>query len=798
MKLPISWLKDYVEIDLTAEEIAEKLLFCGFEVEEIIYKGKNIENVVAGKILSIEKHPDADKLIVCSIDVGKEKPLQIVTGANNIKVGDNVPVALNKSLLPNGMKIKEGKLRGVLSQGMLCSGEELCIDETDYEGASVNGILIIKEDIKAGSDIKEVLGLDEYILDVSITANRPDCQSIYGLSREVAALLNKPLKPLNLNYKEENNDNIKNYIDVEVNSPKLCPRYMAKCVKDIKIMLSPKWLQKRLRLCGIRPINAIVDITNYILLETGQPMHAFDKRFLKGDKIIVRNAKDNEKIITLDEKENILSNEMLVICDREKPVAVAGVMGGENSGIKKDTETVIFESAKFTRDSIRKTSRKLSLFSDSSFRFEKGIDFNSCELSLNRALALIDEIGCGKVVSGVIDIKSEKPFEKIITTTKTKIENVLGIEIEKDIMLKILNGLEIKSSFNGDNLICEIPPHREDIESYPDLAEEIIRFYGYDHLRADLLKNASITKGGKNENLKKLDRLKDVMIAQGFNEILTYSFINQNYFDKLKFEKDNILRKTIRLKNPLSEQMAVMRTTLAHSIIETIANNTKMKILEGRFFEIASVYLADKLPLEDLPKEKQKLCFACFGKDEDFYTLKGFVENIAYCFGVDINIERGNYAHMHSGRTATIFNNEKNIGYFGEIHPDVLENYDIKQKAYIAEIDLDIFNENICYYTGFKPVPKFPEVERDLAVVVKDNITCKQLTDTIQTSGGKLLKNIKLFDCYKGGQIEKGFMSMAFSLTFGDDSRTLTVEEVDKHISKILKTLQNDFEAKLR
>ena len=798
MKLPLSWLKDYVDTDITAEKLADKLLFCGFEVEEIIYKGKDIENVVAGVIISIVKHPNADKLIICSIDVGTENPLQIVTGANNIKVGDIVPVALHKSLLPNGMKIKEGKLRGVLSQGMLCSGEELCIDDTDYEGASVNGILIIKENVKAGTDIKKVLGLDEYILDVSITANRPDCQSVYGISREVAALLNKPLKPLNLAYKQDDNDNVQNYINTQVESPKLCPRYMAKCVKDIIIKPSPDWMQKRLRLCGIRPINSIVDITNYILLETGQPMHAFDKRFLKGDKIIVRNAKQSEKITTLNEKENILSEDMLVICDAEKPVAVAGIMGGENSGIKDDTNIVIFEAAKFARDSIRKTSRKLSLFSDSSSRFEKGIDANLCEISLDRAMALIYETDCGKIIKGVKDINAEEITQKTLTATKKQIDGVLGIDIDKDTMLKILNNLEIKSEFKGDILTCELPPFREDIEDYPDLAEEIIRFYGYDHLESNLLKNAAITKGGKNENHKNVDRLKDVMTAQGFNEILTYSFINQNSFDKLLLSSNNALRNTIKLKNPLSEQMAVMRTTLIDSMLESVAANTKKKILQGRFFELSNVYIAKSLPLSELPEEKQVLCISCFGNKEDFFSLKGFVENIANSFGVNIIVKRSSYEYMHPGRCADIVCEGTKIGYMGEIHPDVLENFNIKQKVYIAEIDYDIFKNHICFYKGFKAVPKFPEVDRDLALVVKEDITCGELTETIQNSGGRLLKDVKLFDYYKGGQIEKGFVSMAFSLTFGDDSKTLTIEEVDNAINKILKVLQKNYNAVLR
>lgn len=798
MKLPFSWLKDYVEIDMLPQELAEKLLFCGFEVEEIIYKGKDIQNVVAGKIISITQHPDADKLIICSVDVGKDAPIQIVTGANNIKQGDTIPVALDKSTLPGGIKIKEGKLRGILSQGMLCSGNELNIDDTDYEGASVDGILIIKEDVKSGTDIKNVLGLDEYILDVSITANRPDCQSIYGMAREVAALLNKNLKPLDLFYEENSSDNIENHIDIDVKAPKLCPRYMAKCVKDIKIMPAPHWMQKRLRLCGIKPINAIVDITNYILLETGQPMHAFDKRFLEGKKIIVRTAQKNESIITLNEKSNNLTEEMLVICDINKPVALAGIMGGQNSGIKENTSTVIFESAKFARDSIRKTSRKLALFSDSSSRFEKGIDSKSCELSLNRAMALIYKIGCGTITSGIKDIKDSELLIKTVTAQKSQIDGVLGIEVEKERMLDILNKLEIQSSFDGDTLTCIIPPHREDIEGYPDIAEEIIRFYGYEHLKSTIFKTASITKGGRNLSHNHADRLKDIMTAQGFNEILTYAFINPDCYDKLLIDKDSYLRKAAMLKNPLSEQISAMRTTLVHNMVNVISENTKKKINKGRLFEFSNIYLPEALPLTKLPQEKQVLCFAVFGENEDFYTLKGYAENLCQYFGLDIKIQRASYEFMHTGRCAELVLNDKVIGFLGELHPDVLENYEIKQRVYICGIDYDLIKENINYYNGFNAIPKYPDVERDLAIVVKEDITCAELTQSIQKSGGKLLKEVHLFDTYKGGQIEKGFISMAFSMTFYDENKTLTVEEVDKIINKIISNLKTKHNAELR
>lgn len=797
MKLPLSWLKDYVDIDISAQELAKKLLNCGFEVEEIICKGEGIENVVVGKILSVKKHPNADKLLICEVFVG-DKSIQVVTGAQNVKAGDTVPVALHGATLHGGIKIKEGKLRGELSQGMLCSGEELGITDADYEGASADGILIIKEGEAPGTDIKKVLGLDEYVLDVSVTANRPDCQSVYGIAREVAALLDKPLKPLDLHFEEDKGDSIEKHIDVEVLAPDLCPRYMAKYVKDIEIFESPSWMKRRLALCGLRPINAIVDITNYVLLEVGQPMHAFDYRFLEGSKIIVRRANPGEKITTLNEKENALNDEMLVICDAKKPVALAGIMGGENSGIREDTRDIVFEAAKFARDSIRRTSRKLSIQSDSSARFEKGVDAALCETAMKRSLALVYQLKCGKIISGIKDICAEKMARKVITVEKEKIDKLLGICIEKEAMLKILNALEFKASFEKDVLLCEVPIFREDIDGYPDLAEEIIRYYGYDHLVATLLKNASITKGGKSSSHKHSDRLKDVMAAQGFNEIITYSFIPQEYYDKLKLEENDPLRNAISLLNPLSEKMALMRTTLVPSLIDTVAGNTRKKMLSGRLFELANVYIPKSLPLESLPDERPALAFALFGEGEDFFTAKGCVENIAEYFGLELSYERGSYSFMHGGRCADIFCGGEKIGFFGEVHPDVLEEFDIRQRIYIGEIDYRKLEKNIRYYKGFKPIPKFPEVDRDIAIIVSEDATCGQLLDTIRRKGGALLKEAQLFDCYIGGQIEKGKKSMAFSLRFGAEDRTLKVEEVDQAIERILKALGQEHGAVLR
>ena len=506
MKVPFTWLKDYVEIDCTPEELSQKLFSCGFEVEELIYLGRDIDRVVTAKIEKIEKHPDADKLVVCQIDAGEYGKFQIVTGASNVFEGAIVPVALDKSTLPGG-RITTGKLRGVLSQGMMCSGKELNITDADYEGASVNGILILKPDTPVGADIKDVIGLNEYILDIGVTANRPDCQSILGIAREVAAVCKKPLKEPAYDFIEDADCGIADFVRVDVQAPDLCPRYLARAVKDIRIEPSPEWMKKRLRLCGLRSINNIVDITNFVLLEMGQPMHAFDCKQLNNRHIIVRRAAAGEKIVTLDEKESTLTPDMLVICDEEKPVALAGIMGGLNSGIKDDTQAIVFECAKFKRDSIRRTSKAVGVRSDSSARYEKGIDANSPYVAMHRALHLLQQLGAGRIVRGEVDVLNEKLEQRTITAQKSRIDALLGIDIAARDMVDILNRLNIATTYTEGILTCTIPLYREDIDSYPDLAEEIIRMYGYDAIRSTLLEHAPVMNGGPHAQLPVLSRL---------------------------------------------------------------------------------------------------------------------------------------------------------------------------------------------------------------------------------------------------------------------------------------------------
>ena len=800
MKAPLSWLKEYIDIDCTAEELEAKLFSCGFEVEETIYVGKQIDKIVTCKIIAIEKHPNADKLSVTQVDAGKYGTLQIVTAATNIFVGAVVPVALDGSTLANGGKINTGALRGVTSYGMFCSGEELGITDDWYEGASVHGILILDENFPLGEEVKKLLEIEDVIFDINVTANRPDCQSILGLAREVAAVLNKPLKMPNLTYNVTAGLSTKNTISVTDNATDLCPRYMAQYVSDIKFEKSPMWMRRRLFSMGLRSISNIVDITNYVLLEIGQPMHAFDLSDLSGNSIIIRRANNGEKITTLDEKEFSLSEDNLVICDAEKPVALAGIMGGLNSEIKDTTKNIVFESAVFARDNVRKTSKSLNQRSDSSSRFEKGVDLYSAEIGLNRALNLIDTLGCGKISSDRYDIISKPLTEKVIETTISKINGVLGIDVATETIINILERLNFKVEVNGDNIKVIVPLYREDMDSYPDLAEEIIREYGYDHIESTLLKTSSITNGGKNPAQQKIDGIKNLLIGYGFNEIITYSFVSEKEYDIFGLNADNPDKKLIKIINPLGEDMSVMRTSLFPSIIRTVSYNLNRKNQEGRLFELAKVYNTDKLPLETFANESSVLSFALFGETEDFFTAKGVVEGIFnnFCFGKAITFERSKLPYLHPTRSADVYIDNTKVGYFGQLNPIVADKMDIDKPVYAGEIFYDELTKFFEDKILFKPISKFPTIERDLAVLVDENVSWAQIVAEAKANGGEFLTDIKLFDVYQGDQIEEGKKSMAFNLNFVSNDRTLNVEEIDNAIKNILDVLNTKLGAQLR
>ncbi len=796
MKAPLSWIKDYVDIDCSVEELTSKLFSCGFEVEEIINVGENIDKIVTCKILAINKHPNADKLSVVDVDAGKFGKLQIVTNAKNIFEGAIVPVALDGATLNNGEKIVTGELRGVTSYGMFCSGEELGITDDWYQGASVNGILILENDMPLGEEVKKMLDIGDTIFDINVTANRPDCQSILGIAREVAAVLNKPFKMPDLSFNVDNKIKTTETVKVSDKAFDLCPRYISHLVKDIKIEQSPTWLKRRLFSMGLRSINNIVDITNFVLLEVGQPMHAFDLNDIGGNEIIIRRAQNGEKITTLDEKEFILSDNNLVICDVNKPVALAGIMGGLNSEIKPGTKDVLFESATFKRDNIRKSSRILGQRSDSSARYEKGVDLYSVETGMKRALNLISTLNCGTIACDDYDLYNGEIAKKVIKTTVKKVNDVLGIDIPSSEICEILQRLHFDVECCLDNLTVTVPLYREDMESYPDIAEEIIREYGYNHIQPTLLKTSKITAGGLTEKQKKLADVKTLMTGYGFNEIITYSFVPLKDFDLYSLDKANV----IKILNPISEDLAVMRQSLVPSIMRIVSHNITRKNYEGRIFEIAKTYFTDELPLKNLPNEKTNLVLATFGENEDFFTIKGVVESLIdnTCFGADVSYRLSDKKFMHPTRSADIIINDKNVGYFGQVSPEICEKLDIDKPIYVGEIFYDElalqFNEKIV----FKAISKFPTVERDLAILVDNSVSCESIVKIIKESAGQFLDSVKLFDLYTGDRIAKDKKSMAFNLIFISNERTLNVEEIEDAVKNILKNLREKLGAELR
>lgn len=796
MKLPLSWLKDYVDIgDISAKELADKLLNIGFEVEEIIELGKDIVNVKTGKIISIEKHPNADKLKVCETDMGDYKTI-IVTGSPNVAEGDIVPVALNDSYLPGGKHIVSSPLRGVMSNGMFCSGSELAIDNSVIDGAEVNGLLILPPQTPLGVDIREILGLTETILDISVTSNRPDCQSIYGLSREIATILNKQVKAPDLSYKTYPAE--QNIPSVVIENTDICPKYTGRMIKDIKIEQSPKWMRDRLRYMGIRAINNVVDITNYVLMEIGQPLHAFDINLVLGG-VQVRNAKENETIVALDGKKYDLKTSMLVIADSEKPVAIAGVMGGEYSGINDDTHTVFLETARFAKGSVRSTSRELGLRSDSSAKYEKGVDFYCVETGRERALALFDQLGAGKVCDAKVDAGVEIPAKKVITTTAQRICDLIGIDIDVKVMTEILTNLGIEVIEKDGALNCTIPLYREDIDNYTDLAEEVIRYYGYDNITSSFITFAHPTVGGMSSRQKNVENVKDIMVSYGAYEALTYSFITPKQYDLLGYPKDSNMRNCIPILNPLSEELSVMRTQLVGSMLNSVYINLSRRNNNFRLFEIAKAYIPESLPLTKLPKENETLSFAFVGEDEDFYQSKEAVVAVLDSLGISYTLARSTKQYLHPGISADIIDNDgKVIGSFGKLHPKTADTFKIEGNVFIGEITLEKYIANEKAIRKFSALPRFQIIDRDIAMIVNEDITIGEIIETIKKAGGSWCDSVELFDVYRGSQIEKGKKSVAFKIYIRCDEKTLVDAEIQEFMNAIINSLTNEYNAQLR
>lgn len=803
MKAPLSWLKDYVDIDVSAEELQKKLFGCGFEVEELIDVGKDISGVVVGEVLSCEP-VEGTHLHVCSVDCGEHGTLQICCGADNVEKGIKAPVALvgatvysteKDHVTINGvMTIKKGKLRGIESFGMLCSGVEIGVNGDMFEGGDYNGLLILPKEWKNGEDVKPLLGLNDYIFDIAVTANRPDCQSILGIAREVAAVLGKPLKEPDYSFKATSSGEP---VKVSVLAPDLCPRYIAHYVKDIKIAPSPLWMRKRLSLCGLRSINNVVDITNFVLLEMGQPMHAFNLDALSGREIVVRRAKDGEEITTLDDKKFTLNRDNLVICDGDKPAALAGIMGGLNSEIEDDTKELLFEAAKFARDSIRKTSRSLGQHSDSSAMFEKGVCEYTTQKAMDRALNLIQTLGCGTITDVRADVKTEFSHDgaKKMVVSIDKINALLGITVPTEAMCDILKRLDFGVSVKGDDMTLDVPPYREDIDGYPDIAEEVIRMYGYDHIEGTFMPTAAVTNGGYNDEQKAENALKRVLVDQGLYEISTYSFYSEKDLDTLRFPADAPERKFIKIKNPIGEDLSVMRTTLAPSMLAAAVRNLRRGNLEGKLFEIANVYIPDSLPLKSFPEEKKMLCIGMFGTCT-FYDLKGVIESVAESIHAQFEFVPATKPFLHPGICADIMCGDKVIGYAGRLDPAISEELALERKVFIAELDYEAVMACARPFR-YKPLPKFPEVTRDLALVADTEITCGQIEKQI-FSACKYVTDVKLFDIYVGAQIGEGKKSMAFTVTFTPADEAITPEKCDGYVKKILGNLSHNLGVALR
>ena len=795
MKIPFSWLKDYVDIPVSAQELQDKLFSCGFEVEELTYLGKDVTNVVTGIVTETKKHPDADRLTVCRVDCGAHGVKQICTAATNVTEGAIVPVALdNSTVLHEGgvQKIKTGKLRGVLSEGMFCSGEELGINDDFYEGAEVNGILLLDADTPIGVDIRPVVGIDDYIFDIAVTANRPDCQSVFGMAREVAAILKQPLKTPATDYAAHPTD-VK--IPVTVKEPTLCPRYIGHYVSDVKIGTSPRRIRRRLALCGLRSVSDIVDITNFVLLELGQPMHAFDKNYLQGG-IVVRRAQAGEKIVTLDEKEFTLTPDNLLICDEKKGVALAGVMGGRNSEIVPDTAAVFFEAAKFARDSVRKTSRALGQRSDSSARFEKGVDAYTCAFAMDRALHLVEELGCGKPTTWRVDVNAESLVPRMIAASYQKIDDLLGIRVPHEEMCAILTRLGFGVTATETGMNVTVPLWREDVDGYPDLAEEIIRSYGYEHITPTFLSQATVTGGGLTAAQKAEEKCRNVIRWQGYMEACNYSFYSPKDFDLMRLPADDARRRAVTILNPIGEDLSVMRTFLAPSLLADVVRNVRRGNDAGALFELANVYLPGQLPLTELPEERKHLALAKWGEG-DFFDVKGAVEAFAEAFGLRLAFEKGEEPFLHPGITAVVRCGEKQVGVIGELHPAVAAGLALEKRVVLAEIDYAALEKKFAKDIVYEGLPKFPSVVRDLAVVVDEDVTCAQVEDCIVKSC-KAAKKAELFDVYRGARLGAGKKSMALHITFSSEDKAITPEAADGWFQKIVLSLGKHLGGELR
>lgn len=812
MNTSMSWIKAYVpELDCSDQEYLDRLTMTGTKVETFERLDKNLKNIYVGQITSIVQHPDADKLIVCQVDMGKET-LQIVTGAKNVKEGDKIPVVLDGgkvagghdgSPLPeDGIEIKAGKLRGVDSCGMMCGIEELGSSREMYPEAPEDGVYVFSDDAVVGSDAVEALGLNDSVFEYEITSNRVDCYSVLGIAREAAVTFGKPFVAPEVVVKGCGGD-VNDYIKVVVEDSDLCSRYTARVVKNIKIAPSPKWMQRRLASCGIRPINNLVDITNYVMLEYGQPMHAYDLDTISGKTIIVKRAKDGDTFMTLDGQERNLDSEMLMINDAEKAIGVAGIMGGENSKITDDVTTMLFEAATFNGANIRKSAKRLGLRTDASGVFEKGLDPNNAIDAINRACQLIEEFECGEVVDGIIDVHGELPMPRQIKMNVDRINGLLGLDLSKEDMLEILASLELVYDANTEMLT--IPTFRQDLESIADIAEEVARFYGYDKI-GETLPTGEATTGKLPFKLRIEQMARDIAEYCGFSQGMCYSFESPKCFDKLLLPEDDQLRNTVTISNPLGEDFSVMRTVSLNGMLTSLATNYNRRNKNVKLYELGNIYLPHQVPLTELPDERMQFTLGFYG-DGDFFSMKGVVEEFFEYIGMREKINyapadaensavrnsvllRDSYSFLHPGRQANIIYKNVNVGFLGEVHPEVVSNYDMKGRVYIAVLDMPSVEPFATFERKYEGVAKYPSVNRDISMVVPKSVLVGQIEAVIAQRGGKILESYNLFDIYEGEQIKEGFKSVAYSITFRALDRTLDENDVNGAMKKILNGLE--------
>ena len=798
MNTALSWIKAYVpELSCTDQEYMDAMTLSGTKVEGYTRLDKNLEMIVVGQIEKIEKHPDADKLIVCQVNIGKEV-IQIVTGAPNVKEGDKVPVVLDGGkvagghdggpLPEEGIEIKAVKLRCVPSNGMMCSIEELGSSRDMYPEAPELGIYIFEDDVEVGADAVEALGLRDTVFEYEVTSNRVDGYSVIGIAREVAATFRKPFILPEVVVKG-NGEKAEDYISVEVQDKELCPRYCARVCKNIKIGPSPKWMQRRLAASGIRPINNLVDITNYVMEEYGQPMHAYDLSTIAGNKIIVRRAKNGDVFQTLDGQERKLDEDVLMICDAEKEVGIAGIMGGENSKITDDVTTVLFEAATFNGANIRKSAKRVGLRTDASGKFEKGLDPHNAEAAINRACQLIEELGCGEVVSGMVDVKGDLKEEVMLPFEPESYNKLLGTDVSEAEMLEIFKMIEVRYDAEKKELI--VPTFRQDILRQCDIAEEVARFYGYDKIPTTL-PTGEATTGKLPFKLRIEQKARDIAEYCGFSQGMCYSFESPKVFDKLLLSADNPARKAITIANPLGEDFSIMRTLSLNGMLTSLATNYNRRNKNVRLYELGNIYLPKALPLTELPEERMQFTLGMYGEG-DFFTMKGVLEEFFECIGMKkkaVYDPKANRNYLHPGRQANILYENRIIGYLGEVHPEVCDNYDLKTRAYVAVLDMPEIIPFATFDRKYEGIAKYPAVLRDISMVVPKEVMAGQIEAMIAQRGGKILEDYRLFDIYEGDQIKEGFKSMAYSITFRALDRTLEEADVSGAMKKILNGLE--------